>query len=366
MPTFRADTEDVRGGVDAALRAAAKDLGAELADVGADTAPLRTAMDDLLAGGKRLRAAFCYWSWRAHGGLADSPDREVAWNVGAALELFQASALFHDDVMDSSATRRGRPTAHVAFAARHAAAGWAGNSTPFGQNAAILLGDLALNASHRLLAKALGGSQPSVRAAVSEIFGQMQTQVIAGQYLDILAQALPFGMDPAADEDRALEVIRSKAAGYSVAHPVALGAALAGADTAATAATAAYGQPLGEAFQLRDDVLGVFGDSAVTGKPAGDDLREGKRTALICRALAASNAAQRAQILALLGDPGLDASGVEALRSILVNTGALAAVESMIAGRAQTALTALDGAGLAEPGATALRELAAAAVDRAA
>lgn len=364
MATSLTDIEDVRADVGAALRDAAETLDQELAAIGADTAPLRHALDSLTAGGKRLRAAFCYWSWRAHGASADSSNRSQVLRVAAALELFQASALFHDDVMDASATRRGLPTAHVEFAARHMRADWPGDSSRFGENAAILLGDLALTASNRLLAEALDDAPATIRAAATEIFGRMQTQVIAGQYLDVLGQARPFGQDPGADEARAMEVIRSKSAGYSVVHPVALGAALAGADAHSIQAAAAFSLPLGIAFQLRDDVLGVFGDTAVTGKPAGDDLREGKRTVLVCRALAAADDTQRGRLLALLGDPELDAVGVCTLQSILVDTGALAAVEGLIAECADRAGRALESADLADPGAGVLRELAQAAVDR--
>ena len=363
-PTALVDREGVRAGVDEALRAASAGLRDELVATHPDADELANATDELLTGGKRLRAAFCYWAWRAHGGDPHGPHRGVVLRAGAALELFQAAALFHDDVMDASDTRRGHPTAHRAFGARHRGLGWSGDADRYGENAAILLGDLALIASHREMGDALDGVPAPVASSARGVFGRMQTEVIVGQYLDVQAQVLPWGDDPAADEERARAVIRSKSARYSVEHPIALGAALAGADDAAVAATSAFGLPVGEAFQLRDDVLGVFGDARVTGKPAGDDLREGKRTVLVIRALAAATPAQRALLLAHLGDPELDASTVEELRAVLVETGARDAVETLIAELTEQAADALDLAGLAEPGATMLGLLARAAVER--
>ena len=358
------DVEEVRAGVDDALRRACEGLADELTSTHPDAAPLARATEELVAGGKRLRAAFCYWSWRAHGGDPQDPRRDVVLRAGAALELFQAAALFHDDVMDGSDTRRGRPAAHRAFAARHRAGGWSGDADRYGENAAILLGDLALIASHRELGDAFGALPADVAARSRGVFGRMQTEVIVGQYLDVHAQVLPWGEDPAADEARARAVVRSKSARYSVEHPVALGAALAGADDAAIRATSAFGLPVGEAFQLRDDVLGVFGDSRVTGKPAGDDLREGKRTVLVVRAAAAASPEDRALLLDRLGDPDLDAATVDLLRGVLERTGALASVEALVDELAAQASDALAASGLDEPGATMLGRLARAAVAR--
>ncbi|WP_253182126.1 polyprenyl synthetase family protein [Cellulosimicrobium cellulans] len=360
------DREGVRAGVDDALRVACATMADELTATHPDGAPLARATEELLAGGKRLRAAFCYWSWRAHGGDPEDPRRDVVLRAGAALELFQAAALFHDDVMDASDTRRGRPTAHRAFAALHRTAGWSGDADRYGENAAILLGDLALIASHRELGDALAGVPADVAARARGVFGRMQTEVTVGQYLDVHAQVLPWGEDLAADEARSRAVVRSKSARYSVEHPIALGAALAGADDAAVAATATFGLPVGEAFQLRDDVLGVFGDARVTGKPAGDDLREGKRTVLVVRALGAASPTERDLLRSRLGDADLDEATVERLREVLVRTGALASVETLIDELTSRAFDALGSAQLAEPGATMLGMLARAAVERAA
>lgn len=369
------DVDDVRAAVDARLGEVVDGLEAELAHVGAGamTDELRASV----AGGKRLRAAFCYWSWRAHlTGVADdamgvhnadadtaAAGRSTVLGVGAALELFQAAALVHDDVMDDSDTRRGRPATHRAFAAAHAERGWVGASSRFGEAAAILLGDLALIAADRAFAAAVGPLGPAVRAAAYRVYDLMRAEVIVGQYRDVLAQALPWG-DPEAEEAQARTVVRAKSARYSVEHPIVLGAILAGADETAVDLAARAGLALGEAFQLRDDVLGVFGDPATTGKPAGDDLREGKRTVLVARALRRADDAGRATLRGSLGRPDLTDADVQAVREVLRGTGALAEVEALIDELAGPALDALASAPLVEPGRTMLGRLGRAAVDR--
>lgn len=359
------DVEDVRAGVDAAVAAHLRDLAAELGAVGADE--LLVAELSAMAGrGKRLRAAFCYWSWRAHGGSDGGPGaaaRSDVLAIGAALELFQAAALFHDDVMDDSDTRRGRPAAHRAFAALHADAGWAGPADRFGESVAILLGDLALIAAERVFGAAVAGLAPQVRRRADDVFGRMRTEVIAGQYLDLLAQVRPAD-DAVAQEEQARTVVRAKSARYSVEHPLTLGAAAAGADDDALERIARIGLPLGEAFQLRDDLLGVFGDPGTTGKPAGDDLREGKRTVLVARALRHAAPDDAAALATALGRRDLTGDDVERLRSTLRRTGADVAVERLIRELADPALADLAAAPLAEPGRSMLGDLARAAVDR--
>lgn len=359
------DVDDVRSGVDVVLDDALGRLRAELAHL-----PVGEVVDELrdaVAGGKRLRAAFCYWSWRAHAERDSSPapaDRAVALGIGAALELFQAAALVHDDVMDDSDTRRGRPAAHRRFAGRHAAEGWSGPADRFGDAVAILLGDLALIASDRALALAVAPLDAARRATLDDVFDRMRAEVIAGQYLDVLGQARPWGEDPEEDEARARAVVRAKSARYSVEHPLVLGATLAGADGAALAGLAAAGLALGEAFQLRDDLLGVFGDPATTGKPAGDDLREGKRTVLVARALRRADAADRAALLEGVGRRDLTDDDVRRLRDVLRRCGAVAEVEALIDELAAPALAWLADAPLAEPGRSMLVRLGRAAVDR--
>lgn len=368
-PAALVDAEHLRADVDAAVTAHLEELAAEAGAISPSAEAMVEEAAGLLLGGKRLRAAFCYWSFRAHGGSADAADpaRTATVRVGAALELFQAAALLHDDVMDNSDTRRGRPTAHRAFATKHAAADWAGEPVRFGDSAAILLGDLVLLAAQRELSAALALVPAAVAGAARARFDAMQSEVVVGQYLDVLVQAEPWGHDPASDEERARKVLRAKSASYSVAAPLALGALLAGAGAQAAAGIEAAGLPLGEAFQLRDDVLGVFGDPAVTGKPAGDDLREGKRTVVVARTLALLPDAEgpdAAALIAALGNPDLSDDDVARVREVIIGSGALDAVEQLIDDLAVRGHALLDMADLTQPGRGLLTDLAHAAVDR--
>jgi geranylgeranyl diphosphate synthase type I len=307
----------------------------------------------VLGGGKRLRPAFAYWGFRGAGG---EDSEEIAAAV-AALEFVQASALIHDDVMDASDTRRGGPAVHRRFERMHLGHEWDGDAEAFGAGAAILLGDLCLTWSDELLRRS-GLEVPALMRA-RPVFDLMRTEVIAGQYLDVHAQAT-------ADSSlrRASTVARYKSAKYTVERPLLLGAAIADAGPEIEAAYSAYGLPLGEAFQLRDDVLGVFGDPSQTGKPAGDDLREGKRTYLIAAAFAAAGAESSAQLRAGLGDPDLDAAGVDRLREIIVGSGALARTEQRIAHLTETSLAAVGQVDLADSAGQMLVALAQAATSR--
>ncbi len=362
------DLEDVRGGVDALLAEHVTQLRATLAAISPEADLLADAVERMLSGGKRLRAAFCWWSWRAHGGEPAGPDAAAVLRVGAALELFQAAALFHDDVMDDSDTRRGLPAAHRAFADLHVEQGLHGDAVRFGTSAAILLGDLALVASEQEFARALEPLPLARQQRARAVFDLMRTEVTVGQYLDVLAQSQPWGRDPAADERRAREVIRAKSARYSVEHPLSLGAALADADDDALATVRAVGLPLGEAFQLRDDVLGVFGDPATTGKPAGDDVREGKRTVLVARAARRArergDAATGDLLGASLGDRTLDDLQVARVARAIRATGAVDEVERLIDDLAHEALSLLAEQPWPAPAADVLTRLAHAAVDR--
>ena len=326
---------------------------AHLAAVSPDLAPLVDVLADLVTGGKRLRPAFCYWGHLAAGGQ-DSAELVVA---ATALEVFQACALIHDDVMDGSDTRRGRPAVHRRFAALHTEHGWVRDADGFGTGAAILLGDLCLGWSADLLDTC--GLSADAIARGRPVLSEMRAEVTAGQYLDLLEQARGGG-----SVETALRVVRYKAAKYTVERPLLLGAALAGADAALCSAFTAYGVPLGEAFQLRDDLLGVFGDPAETGKPAGDDLREGKRTVLVAAALEKADAAQADVVRRHLGDPRLDAAGVADLREVLLDTGAVDRVEQLVGELLETALTALAAAPVEETARGVLAELAVAATSR--
>ncbi|MFJ6196328.1 polyprenyl synthetase family protein [Micromonospora sp. NPDC092111] len=308
----------------------------------------------VLGGGKRLRPAFGYWGYRGAGGV----DADQVVTALAALEFVQASALIHDDLMDRSDTRRGEPAVHRRFAARHRSSGWSGDPDGFGDAAALLLGDLCLVWSDELLHSA--GLDPHTVARARPVFDEMRTEVTVGQYLDVLTQATGD-----TSLERAGKVARYKSAKYTVERPLLLGAALADASPDVRMAYSAYGLPLGEAFQLRDDVLGVFGDPAQTGKPAGDDLREGKRTYLVAAAVEAADDAGRALLLGRLGDPELDESGVARLRELIIATGALARTEQHIVTLTDTALAALSSVDLDTEARQSLVDLAIAATRRA-
>ncbi|WP_345628972.1 polyprenyl synthetase family protein [Rugosimonospora acidiphila] len=324
--------------------------------IGIDPAlgPVADAIEDFVqGGGKRLRPAFAYWGYRGAGG--EDHDELVA--ALAALEFVQASALIHDDVMDGSDTRRGKPSAHRRFAIEHRRNGWAGDPQAYGRATAILLGDICLAWSDELLHGC--GLDPVTLARARPIFDEMRTEVSAGQYLDVLAQ-----VTGDTSVERAGTIARYKSAKYTVERPLLFGAALAGASAPVRAAFSRYGLPLGEAFQLRDDVLGVYGDPTRTGKPAGDDLREGKRTYLVAVALEAADPTGREQLRAGLGNPDLDEAGVARLRQIIEQTGALSRTERRIDELTGQALAALSGVWLDGEADKVLHELAEAATRR--
>jgi geranylgeranyl diphosphate synthase, type I len=338
--------------VDAELATYLDECAAALGRLGADLAPVAgAARRFVLDGGKRLRPTFAYWGWRTvHG--ADEDDLSLV-TAAASLELLHACALVHDDVMDASATRRGRPAAHAAFAELHRDAGWAGDPDVFGTSAAIILGDLLLSWADAMFARAIPGG-PGRR-----VYDEMRQLVMAGQYLDVLVQARA-----GYSVDDALRVIEFKTSKYTIEGPLLLGAAIAGAPPEVEAALTAYGLPLGEAFQLRDDVLGVFGDPAVTGKPAGDDLREGKHTLLTALAMQAADTDQAAALRAGLGDRAIDDNRVAELCKIILATGALEQVENRITERTAQARAALVDAPISEASRNALDALAGLATDR--
>ncbi|WP_234448670.1 polyprenyl synthetase family protein, partial [Kocuria rhizophila] len=251
--------------------------------------------------------------------------------AAASLELFQTAALIHDDILDSSDTRRGRPSVHRVFEALHRESGWAADPAHFGVSAAVLTGDMSLSFAEQLFADAAARVATQAGARAREIFSTMRTEVMAGQYLDIHAEVAPPAAEPARQLERAMTVLRYKSAKYSVEHPVAIGAALAGADEAFLRACAAFTLPLGEAFQLRDDVLGVFGDPETTGKPAGDDVREGKRTALVALCEERATPSQRAWLESVLGRADLPDTDVARVRELMHSTGAHERSEQLIA-----------------------------------
>ncbi|MCW3838901.1 polyprenyl synthetase family protein [Micromonospora yasonensis] len=341
----------LRDRFDAALAAFLRERGPGRSDDGTRDvhAVLRRFV---LAGGKRLRPLFCYWGWRGFGG----PDDQPIVVASAALELFHAFALIHDDILDGSDRRRGEPTVHRVFADLHTRSGWYGDPDAYGRDTALLCGDLCAAWSGQMF-HGCGLDHERIRRG-HVLFARMRVEVIAGEYLDVVGAA---GEGSVAE---ALTVIRLKTARYTVTRPVQIGAALAGAAPDLVAALADFGDPLGEAFQLRDDLLGVFGDPAVTGKSNLDDLREGKATVLLALARAGADPARAARLRALVGDPGLDQTGAAEVREIIEATGARAAVERMIRARADAALAALGRLPLAEPARAALADLAARAAHR--
>jgi geranylgeranyl diphosphate synthase type I len=333
------DLCDLRTRVQAAVDAEMEVQRAVLTPVGDELGPLVDAVVRLIAGGKRLRAGFLYWGYRAAGG----PDSDALIRLAAAMEFFQAAALLHDDVMDGSDTRRGMPAAHRSFAALHADSGWAGDSARFGESAAILAGDLCLQWSDEMYATC--GLSAAELDRGRRTFDTMRTQLMGGQYLDLLESARGWDrLDTSSRIDSARNVIRYKSAKYTIEHPVLIGATVGGAMPADLAHLSEYGLALGEAFQLRDDVLGVFGNPSTTGKPAGDDLREGKRTVLVALALDHADSDQMALFEKLFGQPDLDADGVAQLRGVIADTGAVDLVETMIGDLAAQSRSALASA----------------------
>lgn len=318
-----------------------------------ELSPMIAYSRDLLTGGKRFRALFCYWGWEAAGASAADDDslsealppspENVLW-AAAALEFFHAAALVHDDLIDNSDTRRGLPSAHRRFESLHREEGFSGNAGEFGRSGAILLGDLLLSWSEELFARALEATSPvSARDARRE-FDRMRTEVMAGQYLDILGELSWRNNDEEEQLPRAHRVIVYKSAKYSVEAPLVIGAALGGASTDVVQALSGFGLPLGIAYQLRDDLLGVFGDPAVTGKPSGDDLREGKRTVLIALARAGLPGHASRFIDESLGERELGEEQIRMLQQAVRESGAVDQVERIIERNVAEALAALEGA----------------------
>ena len=302
------------------------------------------------AGGKRLRPAFCHWGFVGAGG--DPTDRRVV-DAGAAFELMHAFALFHDDVMDDASSRRGEPTTHAAYADTHRLAGWSGESRRFGEGAAILVGDLASVLADELL---VGASEP-----VWRMWNELRTELNVGQFLDIVG-----AVRGERRIDRAERIARYKSGKYTIERPLHLGALLAAPQRPdeLLAQLSRYGLPLGDAFQMRDDVIGVFGDSAVTGKPVGGDLLEGKPTSLLARAAAAATPAQLT-VLDRVGAADLDADDIAAIQQVIVDTGALDALEAAIEESSDTAIEALATIDIAAVARGELAELAHYVVGRA-
>lgn len=294
------------------------------------------------AGGKRLRPAFCFWAFVGAGG---SPEDPSVVDAGAALELLHTFALIHDDVMDGSATRRGMPAVHAKFERHHEAQRLRGEGRRFGEGVAILVGDLTFVYADQLLA---GASAEAWR-----VFDELRLEVNVGQYLDLVATAR-------ADHSRetSSRIARYKSAKYTVERPLHLGAALASALPRLQEPLSAFGLPLGDAFQLRDDLLGAFGDPDAIGKPVGDDLREGKPTALISLARERADRSQLALLDERLGRRDLTEADVAEIQAVLIETGARVEVEREVKVLVEDALAALRATDLTAEARERLAELA--------
>ncbi|CAH0181739.1 polyprenyl synthetase family protein [Microbacterium foliorum] len=339
-------------------------MRSESSDYGPDAAGLIDSAADTLVGGKRLRARFCHAGWQAVARVADrdAAPMDALWDVCAALEIFQSAALVHDDLIDNSDTRRGRPAAHRALESTHRDSGWRGDAAAFGRSSAILLGDLLVAWSDDLLEEAVAPLPHA--AAVRREYARMRRDVTVGQFLDIAEESAWSVHATESHLARALRVVSLKSARYSIEQPLVLGAAIAAGDADQLDALRRFGHPVGMAFQLRDDLLGVYGDAAVTGKPAGDDLREGKRTVLVALTRQTLDTATRDLFDEMLGDPDLTTEQITFLQDTISGSGALDQVERMIEDYAEEADRALsdarlDGAALGE-----LRDLARAATVR--
>jgi len=305
-------------------------------------APLRSLQRLVDAGGKRLRPAFCYWGFVGAGG--DPLDTRVI-DAGAAFELLHAFALVHDDVMDGSDTRRGEATAHTEFGERHRIGTWRGEARRFGEGVAILIGDL----SHVYADLLLDGAN---MGEVGSVWHELRLELNVGQYLDLLGTARG-DRDPHV----ARRIARYKSGKYTIERPLHVGAALAGRLEPLRSVLSAYGDPLGEAFQLRDDVLGAFGDERLTGKPVGQDLREGKPTPLLAAATRRAGAAQT-RTLDLVGVDELSDQDVRNVQQVLVDSGALDEIEHRIADLTAQAIVAIEPADIVPEARKALVELA--------
>jgi geranylgeranyl diphosphate synthase, type I len=340
VPASPLDAEDVRARVDRALGALLDQELSALGFLGPDAGPVTDILTRFaMEGGKRLRPAFVYWGYRGAGGPADGPQADTAIKAACSVELLHVCALVHDDIMDGSEVRRGRPAMHVSFAGLHRRRGWRGDPAGFGEGAALLMGDLAFTWADVALAEA--GLTDDRLAAALRVFNRLRSELMGGQYLDLVE-----ARRGAPDEDAVRRVLSYKSGRYTIERPLHLGHALAAGAPALAADYSAYGLPLGEAFQLRDDILGVFGEPEVTGKPAGDDLREGKETYLVLLARQRADRAGRQLLEAALGNAKLSVDEVAEVRRLLQACGALEATEARIGellAEAKAALAATRG-----------------------
>lgn len=325
------DTE-VRARVDATLETFLTSTATTLREISPVADRLMDPLRTFTSGGKRVRAVLTWWGYELAGGA----DAGAIAAAAGSVELLHAAALVHDDIIDDSETRRGRPAMHAGFRDAHARLSMSGDPVLYGTGAGIIGGDLCLALSEELFDSAGFANAPAARDA----HAALRRDVMLGQFLDIELQAVNA---PRAElRERADEVLTHKTAKYTVVQPLVLGAALADADDALRAALAAFGLPLGRAFQMRDDVLGVYGDPQVTGKPAGDDLVQGKRTILVAEVLDRAAEADARWFEARLGAEDISGDDVTRMTAIMTDCGALSAFERLIETETARALTALD------------------------
>lgn len=356
--------ESIAAEVSAQLETFIAEKAAQFEAISPDATAIGEALLEFTRGGKRIRPVLLWWGFQLASGDVRAGTTDTAAETSASpttgtaasattdaagvtvglaqaagsLELLHAAALIHDDVIDNSDTRRGKPALHRQFEARHQRFGFHGDGASFGVSASIVIGDICLALSEELFERsqdALGGSR-----LARELRGTVRRDVMVGQYLDVLAEVIP--LDDERIADRAWEVLSYKSAKYSVEQPLLLGAALAGAGSRQLQEISAFGLPLGQAFQLRDDVLGIAGDPQATGKPAGDDIREGKRTVLIAETAARISADQLEVLASRLGDPDLTDAEVAECVDMITESGGLAAVESFIDAKHAQATAVID------------------------
>ncbi|MEE1755437.1 polyprenyl synthetase family protein [Streptomyces sp. SP18CS02] len=329
--------------VDAVLRRFVAEEADRLAAIDPALGPVADRMEAVVAQGKRLRAAFCYWGWRAAG----QPDSDALLRAAASMELVHAAAVVHDDLIDDSPLRHGRPTAHVALRAalphRHRAAHAA-------RSLAMLVGDLLMSLAGQLFTTS--GLPAAYLGRARPLWAVLARELIAGECLEILHTG------DAPDTSTSLKVIRYKTAKYTVEHPLLIGGALAGAGERLREGYSAYGLPLGEAFQLRDDLLGLFGDPEHTGKANADDLRGRRPTALLAETWRLAGDDERERLGALLGRRDLDEDGVRAVRATMCRLKAPDRIEDMITARVEEAVAVVHGLGVPAYAAAALNALA--------
>lgn len=352
---------DVPGAVERELEVFLESSVASISEIGGPVAQAAGHVRDfVLGGGKRIRPTYGWVGYAATVGQdTGAEDPAAVLRAVSSLELIQACALIHDDIIDASDTRRGRPTVHRAIAAEHAQHKWNGDSDTYGENVAILLGDLALVWADDMWRDS--GLSESALLRAAEPWRGMRAEVIGGQILDISLEA-----SNSESEEMANAVNRYKTAAYTVERPLHLGAAIADADAETIAALRGYGRDIGMAFQLRDDLLGVFGDPGVTGKPAGDDLREGKRTVLYAIALQAADSSDQAAAERLRAGIGAatDPAEIAELARIIESTGAMDIVEKRISQLTESGLKYLDNAGISAASVETLTDLAIKATSR--